>query len=198
MKDFKHNPDEMLIKAYRENGSQKAATTLCVRYRPLIQGLVNKLALEYEESQDLVQEVEIKIFDNLRHSYREFGCFKKWAIKITSNAINDHIRRKSHAPKNTKYDFDNYPSDSFSTNHNLYIEKIYKQLEEIVNELPAEAKLLLDMVYKENKSFSRIAEELGISKSGSHKRLKGILSKIRMSMSQNGIDGIPDDDSLFY
>lgn len=198
MKKFQHLPDGMLIIEYRKNGSQEAATILYTRYKPLIHGLIKKLSLEHEEFQDLAQEVEIKIFDNLRHSYRELGCFKKWVIRITLNAINDYLRKKSHAPINAKLDLNDFPSDLFSTNHSLYIEKIYEQLEQIVNMQSEETKALLDMVYKEDKSFSQIAKELGISKSGSHKRLKIILPKIKKLLNQKGIDGIPDDDSFIY
>lgn len=196
MKKIKHLSDEMLIEAYRDSGSQKAALVLYKRYEPLVQGLIGKVSLDHEEREDLFQEIEIRIFDNLLHSYRELGCFRRWIVTISVNAINDYLRRKAREPLTATYDLVNHPSEAVSSSFSRYRERAYRQLERAVEAQSPESRRLLEMIYKERKTYSMAAEELGISKSGSHKRLRILLPKIKEHLHLNGVDEFPDDDSF--
>ena len=92
MKTIRCLSDGELIKAYVNENSQKAALALYERYEQLIKMLINKATLSYEDKQDLFQDIVIRIFDSLAHSYREQGCFKKWVATICMNSLYSHLR----------------------------------------------------------------------------------------------------------
>lgn len=189
MKKFNRLGDDMLIEAYCQNNSEKAALALYKRYEPLIKGLIHKTILNYDEQQDLIQEAGIKIFQNLASSYNEQGKFKQWVTRITTNIINDHLRRKTSAPRTVSYDFNALPAlYSDDPKKILRMEKIYEIQNKVIQELPPDCQTLLKKVYIENKSYSEIAKELDISKSGSHKRMKSIIPKIEKAMREQGVN----------
>ena len=196
MKTIRCLSDGELIKAYVNENSQKAALALYERYEQLIKMLINKATLSYEDKQDLFQDIVIRIFDSLAHSYREQGCFKKWVATICMNSLYSHLRlcKRNRTDNVPEESFDTYPSEYHPTNFVIQWEKTYKYLKSAITEQPPESGKILTMLYKEQKSYREIAQELGMSKSGCHKKVQSILLKMKQHLLQHGIKELPDDD----
>ncbi|MBW9198964.1 MULTISPECIES: RNA polymerase sigma factor [Bacteroides] len=194
MKKTEHLRDDMLIEAYRQTQSQKAALALHKRYEPLIRRLIQNVILNHEEQMDLMQEIEIKIFQSLLLSYTEQGKFKQWVKTITVNMINDYLRRRAKAPQMIDCDINSLPALYYDERkEQQHKEKIYRIIEVVIQQLSPAHRLLLQKVFFENKSFREISQELGISKSGSHKRLKSLFPKIEQTLREMGINGLESD-----
>ncbi|MBV8817175.1 MAG: sigma-70 family RNA polymerase sigma factor [Acidobacteriaceae bacterium] len=82
--------DQALLDALRK-GSEQAYETLIVRYQQPVYNLVCRLLGESADSADIVQEVFLKIFRNIR-SFRGNSSLKTWVYRIAVNEAYNHRR----------------------------------------------------------------------------------------------------------
>ncbi|HET8575215.1 MAG TPA: RNA polymerase sigma factor [Candidatus Paceibacterota bacterium] len=84
--------DAELIAAYL-NGEEEAFAALVDRYAPHVFRFIYALTHHGEESDDLTQEVFVKIWKNLSKFNQEKN-FRSWAFAIAKNTVIDWSRRK--------------------------------------------------------------------------------------------------------
>ena len=82
--------DQALIAALRE-GREEAYETLILRYQTPVYNLVARLLNDPSDGADIVQEVFLKIFRNIR-SFRGNSSLKTWVYRIAVNEAHNHRR----------------------------------------------------------------------------------------------------------
>jgi len=75
------------------SGDQDCFTDLVNRYKNLVYSIVLRMTKDSSEANDLAQDVFLKIYKNLA-SYTPAFRFSTWVMRITSNHIIDHHRKK--------------------------------------------------------------------------------------------------------
>lgn len=85
--------DEQLVK-YAKEGDKRAFDELYCRYSTLLCWYITNLIGDYEEAQNLVQEVFTSAWLQLA-TLRQEGFFKAWVFRIATNDAQDFLRRKS-------------------------------------------------------------------------------------------------------
>jgi RNA polymerase sigma-70 factor, ECF subfamily len=74
-------------------GKQSSWEALVQSYRRLIYSLCFRYSRRDCEANDLVQDVFVRIFQELGSFRRNQGSFKAWIIRVTRNLITDHFRK---------------------------------------------------------------------------------------------------------
>lgn len=82
--------DQALIAALRE-GREEAYETLILRYQTPVYNLVSRLLNDPADGADIVQEVFLKIFRNIRF-FRGNSSLKTWVYRIAVNEAHNHRR----------------------------------------------------------------------------------------------------------
>ena len=84
--------EEELIRC-SQAGDRDAFELLLERHRTALARTAYLVTRDREAIQDIMQEALIQIWRDL-HSYRPYGSFKGWMLKITLNKARKHYRKK--------------------------------------------------------------------------------------------------------
>jgi len=158
---------ELVILARK--GDEKAYALLLSRYRDAIYYMLLKMVNNKLDAEDLAIEAFGKAFANI-HQYEPQFAFSTWLFRIASNNAIDYLRKKRAVTVplepvfdnksvgveynyNARSDFDD-PEESFIRAQNS------KLLHKAVSSLKPRYRLLLEMRYFKEYSYSEIAEEL--------------------------------------
>ncbi|MFA6386588.1 MAG: sigma-70 family RNA polymerase sigma factor [Candidatus Paceibacterota bacterium] len=116
-------------------------------------------------AQDIVQEVFIKAWENLKSFNSDKSQFKTWLFVITRNTITDYLRKKKSISFSSLDDED-FKEEEIE-DESILQDEIFEKLEDkkmllkILDELPPNYKLVLTLYYQEDMTFKEIGEVLG-------------------------------------
>lgn len=159
----------------------KAQKMLFETYAGFLLAVCMRYAGNRSEAEDIMQEVFIKIFFNIKE-YSGSGSFKGWLRKIAVNTAITYYHR------NLKYrldvDIDDYVSletgtagfeDDFYTSDELF---------RILNELPAGYRMVFNLYAVEGYKHREIAEMLGIDTNTSKSQYSRARAYIRAKLEE--------------
>ena len=86
------DPDALLVERCLK-GDQTAWETLVRLHTRRIYSICYRFTGRAEESQDLTQDVFLKVFRNLGAFEKGSGCFRVWVTSLTRNLLIDHYRK---------------------------------------------------------------------------------------------------------
>jgi len=182
-------PDEQLIKDYL-SGDEKSLEILIKRYLKPIYGFVYKYIGNVQESEDITQEVFIKIWRNLKKfnfkkrpaPYRTEGSgsgFKTWIFSIAKNTCIDWIRKKKTMLLDDKF-AETLVNQAPLASENLEKTDIVQVLVSAMDNLLPKYQTVLSLRYNDNLNFREIAivlkESINTIKS-QHRRALNMLKK---------------------
>jgi RNA polymerase sigma factor (sigma-70 family) len=148
------------------NGESEAFGFLVDKYRESVYGLALAMLLNFDDADDVTQEVFITAYKKLR-SLRRWDCFRLWLYSITRNACKMFIRSKSKKPDIKYLEDENLetlerPSiDSYRENSDR--ESLNESLREALNSLPEMYRQVLSLYYLSEMTSKEISESLVIS-----------------------------------
>jgi RNA polymerase sigma-70 factor (ECF subfamily) len=170
--------DEDLALQLRDSGEQRYFAELARRYEQKIRKKCRTYVRQEEASDDLTQEVLIKIFLRIK-GFRNEARFSTWLFTIIHSTCIDHLRRNR---KNV---------------HSVITEKLADELgemvdadevvgemlsiqilEELLEQITPEEKMILLLKYKEKHSLRDIQQTLHLSESAIKMRLKRAREKV--------------------
>jgi RNA polymerase sigma factor (sigma-70 family) len=148
------------------NGETEAFGFLVDKYRESVYGLAYAMLIDFDDAEDITQEVFITAFKKLR-SLKKWDSFRLWMYTITINACKMFLRKKLKKPDREyledkdietleKPSVDTYREDSDwkSLNESLY---------EALNSLPEMYRQVLSLYYLSEMTSKEISESLVIS-----------------------------------
>ncbi|MEI6296735.1 MAG: RNA polymerase sigma factor [bacterium] len=145
-------------------GDENSLKILIERYFKQIYNFVHKLCGNNSESEDITQEVFLKIWKNLKQ-YDPNQSFKAWIFKIARNTTIDWLRKKKEFVFSDfeNEEGDNYIIDTITDNEALPEEKMMrleekKSIDILLDKLPHIYKEVLVLRYTESLTF----EEIGV------------------------------------
>jgi RNA polymerase sigma factor (sigma-70 family) len=176
------------------NGEPEAFGFLADKYKESVYGLAYAMLLNFDDADDVTQEVFITAFKKLR-SLKKWDSFRLWLYSITRNACKIFLRSKLKRPdreyledKDTeileKPSLDAYREDSDwqSLNESLY---------EALNSLPEMYRQVLSLYYLSEMTSKEISESLVISPMTVLQRLnraRALLKKEMLEMMTETFD----------
>jgi RNA polymerase sigma-70 factor (ECF subfamily) len=166
----KQNEEIFLLVQKAKKGDEHAFGILMKKFKMSVYFLIFKMVKNEEDSEDLTIEVFSKVFFNL-DMYTETHSFSTWLFKIASNHAIDFLRKKKnqHNPIKIDQTLDeetNWFFEIASNDPNPEIMMVIKQNEDVlknlIDVLPEDIRIIMEMRFFEELSYKEIAEKLGI------------------------------------
>jgi RNA polymerase sigma-70 factor, ECF subfamily len=117
-----------------------------------------KMGIEKHEIEDLAQEIFIKVYKNLNKYSGEFK-FSTWIMKISSNHVIDH-KRKKHINYINMDKINELEDVGISPQEVLEIRSNKIFLIEIINKLPEIYKVPIVLYHSEGLSYKEISDKI--------------------------------------
>lgn len=146
--------DEELMALYQE-GSEEAFKVLYSRHSAKIFGYLKSRTKSAQEATDLFQEVFVKIHRS-KHLYNRSLPVLPWIFSVTHSVLVDGRRSAERKKEVFDYDFDQLPQPELS-------ESKLASVTPMMDRLPENQGVALQMRYLDEKTFEEIAETLKTS-----------------------------------
>jgi RNA polymerase sigma factor (sigma-70 family) len=155
---YRNASDEDLIALYKKEGASQAIGQLYERYGHLVMGT----CMKYMKNQMDAEDVVMKIFEELGQKLMRFEIqhFKSWLYQLTRNECLMILRKqKKDLPASLLEQMSEDPSELYqATEKELQL----ALLEGTLTELKEEQRRSLELFFLKDRSYSEIAEEIGI------------------------------------
>jgi len=154
--------DEQLVSSYL-NGEEYPLEVLISKYARHIFNFIYQYVRNFQNSQDLTQDVFVKAWKNLK-KFDLNKSFKVWLFQIARNTSIDFLRKKKEIPFS---DLENEDGELEFEDSRQNLEDILEKREtrekikELFETLPAKFKSVLLMYYQAELNFREIAEITG-------------------------------------
>jgi len=184
-------PDALLVKNYIA-GDENALALLINRHQSKIYGFIYSKLADRDVADDVFQDTFMKVIKTLKsNSYNEEGKFLPWVMRIAHNLIVDHYRKNKKMPmlrETEEFSIFSILSDSsLNAEGQMITELIEKDLQRIVEELPADQKEVLMMRLYQDLSFNEIAELTNVSINTALGRMRYAILNMRKIIEKNQI-----------
>ena len=153
------------------------------KYYPKLLVFVNRHVGDQDVAQDIVQDIFFKLFESSRSLPENFNL-KSWLYKVARNAALDYLRHLQVIDRH-KFLMADAMIVAEDVDENVD-EEIYDRVNQAVESLPEQCRLIIKLNVIEGKKYLEISEELGISintirtqVSRGYKKLRDILSNER-------------------
>lgn len=118
--------------------------------------------LSKEDTEDILQEVFIKIYKNL-NDYDESLKFSSWAYRITHNHVIDHFRRVNARPKTNSLEEEEWErliASSVRMEKEIMNKDCIERAKSCIDELPMKYREVLILRFIEEKDYEEIMDIL--------------------------------------
>ena len=151
--------EELLQLIYKKD--EKAFTHIYDMYSKSLFSVINVLMKNREESEDVLQEVFIKIWKNIDSYNESKGRFYTWMLNIARNSTIDKLRSKNFNNSQKNLTADNFVNQLEDSNKlvNL-VDSI--GIQEFVKKLKPKCIQLLDLLFFKGYTQQEASEELEI------------------------------------
>lgn len=136
---------------------------LMERYQGALFSYVRRLTqLPADDIQDLLQEIFIKIYQNL-NAYDSALKFSSWAYRIAHNRVVDYFRHVSSRPQTNAledYEWERIVQASIHLERDLMNKDCVEKVKKCIQDLPLNYKEVLILRFVEEKSYEEIMDIL--------------------------------------
>ena len=144
-------------------GDQDCFTELVNRYKNLVYSIILRMTKDNDEASDLAQDVFLKVYRNL-HSYTSAFRFSTWIMRITSNHVIDHHRKKRLETVSLEAHMTDtgFAGGTVDSPEMAYIKREQtNRINKIVADLPDMYKIPVVLYHQEGLSYQEIADRTG-------------------------------------
>ena len=124
--------DQTLIAEFLK-GDQRAFDRLVLEHQERIRGFIYRATRDIDDTNDLAQEVFIKVYRNL-HRFRGESEFSTWLYRIASNVLNTHFRKRRFRDWIPLSEREDIPAESPDGEQKEQFEELLKQLTKLSNQ----------------------------------------------------------------
>lgn len=191
---MKFQKDSELVRSYM-NGNESSLAVLIDRHQQRIYSFVFSKVYNHDVTEDIFQDTFIKVITTIKEGkYNEEGKFLPWVMRIAYNLTIDYFR----AQKKLKTVSENVGGDEYSlfdfvhfTDSNVekdwIQEQIHDDVKKLVDFLPDDQRLVLELRIYKGLSFKEIAEDTNVSINTALGRMRYALINLRKLIEENNI-----------
>ncbi|MDF9797173.1 RNA polymerase sigma factor (sigma-70 family) [Catalinimonas alkaloidigena] len=170
--------DEDLANQLKESGDQRFFAELTRRHEKKILKKCNSYVKQDAASEDLMQEILIKIFLRIK-DFRNEAKFSTWLFTIIHSTCIDYLRKhKKNVHSVITEKLSDEVGDIIESEEEISEALSEKVLMELLEQMTPEEKMLLLLKYKEKHQIKDIQQTLNLSESAVKMRLKRAKEKI--------------------
>jgi len=163
------------------DGSIEAFDTIYHRYKQRVYGLVIKIIKSKEESEGLVHDCFIQLWEKRSDLVRE-RSLRQWLFTVAYNLSIDRLRYLSVRSEYVTYLKGVLHEPSLETEHQVNFSDLQKQIDEIVAGLPEKRRRIFLLSRMDGLSNKEIADRLGISQNTVENQLVSVLKTLRSAL----------------
>lgn len=174
--DVKYSEDELVMLLQSKN--EQAFSYLYDNYSGAINGIIYRMVENMELSEDILQEVFVKIWNNFTHYDSTKGRLFTWMVNIAKNLTIDTLRSKGYKKQQKILQDEN--SVSNLKDENFGVDRfdalgIRKQLET----LKPEQRKIIDMAYFNGYTQDEISKEMNLPLGTVKTRMRSAIIELR-------------------
>ncbi len=164
---------------------------LMERYeKPLFNYIQRVSSLPREDTEDLLQEIFIKIYKQL-NQYPNIIKFSSWIYRITHNQLVDYFRRANTRPRTNNFEQKEWAKivkENFDIEKEIINKECYKKISETINELPLKYKEVLVLRFLEDFDYEEIMDILKKPKGSVATLISRGKKILKRELKRKGID----------
>jgi RNA polymerase sigma factor (sigma-70 family) len=174
--DFCMSENELVSRL--KSRDRRALEYLYDHYSGAIYGVINRIVRTESVSEEVLQDVFLRIWDRMHDYDPNKGRLFTWMLRIARNQAIDKTRSKELMNERKSKDLDNFVD---STDSATFVEQKTESIgvAEILNDLSAEQKFVVEYLYFKGYSQSELAEEFNIPLGTVKTRLRLAMKELR-------------------
>lgn len=154
--DIKHTEENILKLIKKSATREKGYSLLIAKYSQTIYWQVRRMLLSHEDTDDVVQEVFIKIFENIE-SFNKESKLSTWIYRIAYNHTINFIKSKASRQSKNNICFEQEAFENLQSDVLFNGDEVELRLQKAMLELPAKQRAVFQMRYYDELSFSEMA-----------------------------------------
>jgi RNA polymerase sigma factor (sigma-70 family) len=171
-----------LIKALKAQ-QVEAYKYLYDHYSKAIFAKILSIVKQKEEAEDILQNAFVQIFQNISSYNHLKGRFYTWILNVAKHKAIDFIRCKNTTNRRRTIEFNNSTYQALTFNMKVGDEGLNK----VLNTLPKEAKLLIDLAFFKGLTHLEIADFLNLPIGTVKTKIRTSLLKLRALLSLENV-----------
>ncbi len=159
------NNDSELIRQFKA-GDIKGYNEIVRKYQQQVYRVIRKIVLDHDDTDDITQEVFIKVYSALKEFREESNLFT-WLYRIATNYAINHTRKvKVRNTISVEIVAEPIESGEKAAGERMDEETRRKILRDAIETLPPQQRAVFNMRYYDELPYDEIAEMLGKSTGG--------------------------------
>ncbi|MEI7828557.1 MAG: RNA polymerase sigma-70 factor [Prolixibacteraceae bacterium] len=176
-------PEDLELVSKLQKGDVGAFDLVYAKYAGKLYGFAFKYLKSAAESEELVQSVFLKVWENHK-TLRKESSFKSYLFTIAYNEICNTFRRRKHLQIFVTEQMQGNSLSSSETDELLNYNSTLDQLNEIISKLPERQRTIFLKSRQESKTNKEIAVELGLSSGTVDNYISESLKFIRANLQE--------------
>lgn len=154
--ELKHTEENILKLIKKSATREKGYSLLISKYSQMIYWQVRRMLLSHEDTDDVVQEVFIKIFENIE-SFNNESKLSTWIYRIAYNQSINFLKSKASRQNKNNISFEQESFENLKADTLFDGDELELRLQKAMLELPAKQRAVFQMRYYYDLSFSEMA-----------------------------------------
>lgn len=163
-------PDETLLITQLTKGDEHAFKKIYDHYYDLINLFVLKFIKSPHLSEDLTQEIFIKIWEG-RMDLTEKESFRAWLFVVARNHTLNFLKKVSRESVGVGEIVRNYQYEHNPIEDEMQEKEYLEKLQQVLDSLPDRTREVFRLCREEDKSYDEVTEILGISRNAVKKHM---------------------------
>ena len=159
--EWKNIGDQELLRRYYEDNNNELLGILLQRYTMLLLGVCMKYLKNEEDAKDSVQQVFLKVINDLPKYKVEF--FKSWLYMVAKNHCLMKLRDKGKYTAEINDQLLATPAEADGVKYAAEKEISLSNMEQALDQLNSEQKVCVTLFYLQKQSYQQIAGSTGYS-----------------------------------
>lgn len=155
--------DSLLLTLYRQEGTRESAFTAIVRkYQQKLYWHIRRMVVEHEDSNDILQQVFIKMWNNLEEFRGESNLYT-WLYRIATNETITWLekeKRRRSVPLDAE---EGLLNDKLAAQQGFDANKLEWKLQQAIQSLPEKQRVVFSLRYYDEMSYEEMARVLDTS-----------------------------------
>ncbi len=177
--------EELIIEKLKNEETRNYGFNLLVReYQERVYWHVRKMVIDHDDADDLVQEIFVKVWRNLK-SFREDSKLYTWIYRIATNECLTFLKKKKRKLFIPLNDVQSELSGKLEDDENISGDEVQLKLQKALLKLPDKQRMVFNMKYFDNMKFKDIAEITGTSEGALKANYHHAVKKIEEFISED-------------
>ena len=182
--------DEEIIRLFHaKNSEQKAFRLLVSKYSERLYWHIRKIVLNHEDSNDVLQDTFVKIWQGLR-SFRHESKLFTWMYRVATNEALNFLNEKRRKTYGNSDEITDMLENQLESDPYFCGDDIQWELQKAILKLSERQRLVFNMKYYDNMKYEDMAEVLNVAvgtlKATYHTAVKKIEESLKISDTLQG------------